>query len=1036
MGGLGVAVAQYDYAAQADDELTITENEEVLVDELVDGEWYRARSRDGTREGLVPANYVELKAPLYSVVAEYEYAAQNSDELTFAEGDALDVLDVDGEWLLARHAVHGTGLVPANYVTTATSAAAAPAASAPSAASSGAEPAPEAPPAAAPEEPPVAVAPAASVGAPAPPVAPPVAPSVAPPTAAPPAPEPTSTAAFLPPPTRRAPASVTPTQAAAPTSEAPSAESGASGAAAAPVALPSTLVPQRTGAVDDDMDETDGRAESVAPAAVPAAWAQSVGTDDIKMWSVTEVDAKRRKKKAKGTLGIGNASLFFATDTDGASVPRIPILDITSATLERNKYLVITLRTASKHADKTLVFHVGSKTAFQAMETRIEESQELAKRAARSARAPSAGGASPSLGTSADMVVVLYDFVGQGGDELDVKENDQLTLIEKENDEWWKLENAAGTVGVVPAAYVKVLPRELKSTKTGATPSLTPSTAVPGQRTAQTPIPERMRLWMDATGKFQVEAELIGIRSETVRLHKSNGAVIDVPLVKLSRPDLRYLEGISGRDLLKRAESSASTERGAQERAQRERAAQERAQRERATQERAQRERAEERAQRDRLAARERDARDRRPVRPNTDWFDFFLEAGVDVDHCTRYAAAFERDNMDESVLNELDASTLRTLGLREGDIVRVRRHIQQKYSGRTAPASSSPAPAKSPDEIERQTREDEALARRWQAMEIAAQRRQQPVSEPPARTEPSAHTPSAPSASVPPRASAAATTSPDVAAAPSGPLAPTATGVDAETIAAAVRIVREREREEAEERAKEAKKNERPADPNSELFDKLEKMKPPAPSAPQEPPPWAPRGPLAPVPANQALLQPLIPLQGTGQYVPTGSTPGFLPMSSGAPTGFGMQPTGFAQPPSGLMPQNTMYGVPQPMSPQPPALGAATEATTRPQQGDPFSASSVFEQMKTGAGAFGGKDASSAPQSSGKYDPLRAQPTGFAAGGIVDQGPSPMQGMMMQPTGMPGMGMMPTGMPMSNGIMGMSTGMPQQGYMPHGYYG
>jgi hypothetical protein len=39
--------------------------------------------------------------------------------------------------------------------------------------------------------------------------------------------------------------------------------------------------------------------------------------DDIKTWSVSEIDKKGKKKK--GTLGIGNGAIFFASDSDKVS---------------------------------------------------------------------------------------------------------------------------------------------------------------------------------------------------------------------------------------------------------------------------------------------------------------------------------------------------------------------------------------------------------------------------------------------------------------------------------------------------------------------------------------------------------------------------------------------------------------------------------------------------------------------------------------------------------------------------------------------
>ena len=37
-------------------------------------------------------------------------------------------------------------------------------------------------------------------------------------------------------------------------------------------------------------------------------------SDDIKTWAVSEVDKKGKKKK--GTLGVGNGSVFFASEAD------------------------------------------------------------------------------------------------------------------------------------------------------------------------------------------------------------------------------------------------------------------------------------------------------------------------------------------------------------------------------------------------------------------------------------------------------------------------------------------------------------------------------------------------------------------------------------------------------------------------------------------------------------------------------------------------------------------------------------------------
>lgn len=66
-GGLGEAVALYPYVgathirftgSQVGD-LAVEQGERITLLEQVSPDWFRARSADGTREGIVPANYLE-----------------------------------------------------------------------------------------------------------------------------------------------------------------------------------------------------------------------------------------------------------------------------------------------------------------------------------------------------------------------------------------------------------------------------------------------------------------------------------------------------------------------------------------------------------------------------------------------------------------------------------------------------------------------------------------------------------------------------------------------------------------------------------------------------------------------------------------------------------------------------------------------------------------------------------------------------------------------------------------------------------------
>ena len=157
-----------------------------------------------------------------------------------------------------------------------------------------------------------------------------------------------------------------------------------------------------------------------------------------------------------------------------------------------------------------------------------------------------------------------------------------------------------------------------------------------------------MRTWTDRTKSFSVDAQFLGLKDGKINLHKLNGVKIAVPVSKMSIEDLEYVESATGISLdedkplssVKRksqmqleAQNSSGTKLGASVK------------------------------------------------KPEYDWFQFFLSCEVAVGLCERYAQAMVRDNMDESVLPDIDSGNLRTLGLREGDIIKVMRVLDNKYN-------------------------------------------------------------------------------------------------------------------------------------------------------------------------------------------------------------------------------------------------------------------------------------------------------------------------------------------------------------------
>ena len=171
------------------------------------------------------------------------------------------------------------------------------------------------------------------------------------------------------------------------------------------------------------------------------------------------------------------------------------------------------------------------------------------------------------------------------------------------------------------------------------------------------PDPSQTREWRDRTGQFRVEAAFLGYKNGVLRLHKVNGVVIEVPSEKMSVDDVRYVERIMGR--------GGSTSRKTDD---------------------------DDDDDDEPLGKRQSAQSGAAPQKkaPPIDWFEFFLNAGCDVDDCTRYASSFERDKIDESILLDISESTLRTLGLREGDIIRVNKAIDTR---RPKPAVDAASP-------------------------------------------------------------------------------------------------------------------------------------------------------------------------------------------------------------------------------------------------------------------------------------------------------------------------------------------------------
>ncbi|KAF9569078.1 hypothetical protein CPC08DRAFT_678791 [Agrocybe pediades] len=695
---LAVLKASYDYEPQSDDEVAIKEDQLLLLVEKVDEDWWKVKIKAATQEadspvGLVPAAYVEQAEHISIVKALYDYEAAAPGELSVAEDDLLMVFETEDDWILVQDSKAGkAGYVPGNYVEVVEE-----------------------------EEEQPAAAPTVSR-----------------------------------------------------------------------IVVPDS--PPRP--VSSYVDPADRVASS------------KVTADDIQTWSVSEIDKKGKKKK--GTLGIGNGAVFFASEADKTPVQKWQTKDVKSVSSEKSKHITIDIGGPNP---TTLHFHTGSKDTADSIISKFNTSKALAagqshededvhqppptpELASREPRNVHFSTTSTIIPSSQDVAaedeespvdepdaeaIALYDFQADGEDELSVTEGEALIILEKDGDEWWKCRNSRGDVGVVPASYLETtsgsgtnhLPQESaaqrereaaereaqelarrqeeeeeherererrrreqeeqqqaaaaarkleaqqkakqaaaaaeaerrKRQEAAASRAASPPAAAksPARQQDQErpkssgaaststrnsievspvtrPPPDKTRIWHDRTGQFKVEAAFLGFNNGKLRLHKVNGVIVEVPSEKMSLEDMRYAERLLNKSRRPTNPTRVPTDDDNVPLA----------------------------------ITHPKAAAVVPPTKkaPQIDWFDFFLSAGCDLDDCTRYASSFERDKIDETLLSDITESTMRSLGLREGDIIRVRKAIEKRK-----PTDNLQKPSA---HIEEQLRRDKELAERLQAEETA----------------------------------------------------------------------------------------------------------------------------------------------------------------------------------------------------------------------------------------------------------------------------------------------------------------------------
>ncbi|CAG8634084.1 12498_t:CDS:10 [Gigaspora margarita] len=112
----------YAYESAEDNEMSLIEGEIIVGITQVDDGWWQGESKDGSRIGLFPANYVELieseietETAGLSAKALYDYDAGEDNEISFKEDEIItEIEQVSEDWWQGTTSNGAVGLFPGN----------------------------------------------------------------------------------------------------------------------------------------------------------------------------------------------------------------------------------------------------------------------------------------------------------------------------------------------------------------------------------------------------------------------------------------------------------------------------------------------------------------------------------------------------------------------------------------------------------------------------------------------------------------------------------------------------------------------------------------------------------------------------------------------------------------------------------------------------------------------------------------------------------------------------------------------------------
>ena len=385
-----------------------------------------------------------------------------------------------------------------------------------------------------------------------------------------------------------------------------------------------------------------------------------------------------KNKKMPTTLGINAARgiIMIAPEKSKDGPSREWTAEKLSHYSIEGKHVFVELVRPSKSID----FHAGTKDTAKEIVSTLGELAGAARAAGLKEVVAASSGSGHKQGR------MLYEFMAQADDEVTVAVGDEVIILDDtQSQEWWVVRRLkTGKEGSVPSSYVEITGAATSSGARDSGRSIVEQnrreeeratmesvrTSSRSDRQEERPAPApikpdngKVRTWTDRSGTFKVEAEFLGLKEGKIHLHKLNGVKIAVPIAKMSPADVDYVERRTGQSLDDERPLAEVKQRGERD-------------------QQASRSTAGAAVQQQALPPRD----------SGYDWFDFFLACGVNPQICERYAQIFAKDQMGEENMQDIDAKLLRNLSVKEGDILRIMKHLDAKFGRAKAPVESAEA--------------------------------------------------------------------------------------------------------------------------------------------------------------------------------------------------------------------------------------------------------------------------------------------------------------------------------------------------------